>query len=222
MKPAKHDDSEDGTAVAPVDDGAEPTAAPAAAEPAAPEPVAEPEAGEAAEAEAVVDREAALEAELATLKDQLLRALAETENLRRRFERERADVAKYAMAGFARELLSTLDNLRRALESVPADAERDDDTLKNLLAGVGLTERELLQSFAKHGVRKIEPMDVPFDHNLHQAMFEVEGTGKPAGTVVQLLQTGYMLHDRLLRPAMVGVAKARPEDSNHQPVDTTA
>ncbi len=216
-----------------VDEDTAPAAEPATAEPAGGEaeaahglaPTAEvpaPEDGPAEEPAAPPNREAELAAELATLKDQLLRALAETENLRRRSARDRDETAKYAMAGFARDLLSPVDNLRRALESVPADADRDNEALATLLSGVELTERELLQAFEKHGLRKIEPMDVPFDHNVHQAMFEVEDTGKPAGTVVQLLQAGYMLHDRLLRPAMVGVAKGEPDESTHQPVDTTA
>ena len=211
-----------------ADEDAAPTAEPAAAEPAGGEAEvangleAAAEDAPAEGPESPPDREAELAAEVATLKDQLLRALAETENLRRRAARDRDDTAKYAMAGFARDLLSPVDNLRRALESVPAEADRDDDALATLLSGVELTERELLQAFEKHGLRKIEPMDVPFDHSVHQAMFEVEDTGKAAGTVVQLLQAGYMLRDRLLRPAMVGVAKGEPEDSTHQPVDTTA
>ncbi len=186
---------------------------PEATEPEAAEPEAgEPEAGEPEETAAAPDPVAALEAEMASLKDQLLRALAETENQRRRFERDRAEVVKYAFADFARELLSPVDNLRRALESLPADADMKDQVLKTLLAGVELTERELLQAFEKHGMRKIEPLDTPFDYNLHQAMFELENTGKPPGTVVEVLQPGYMLHDRLLRPAMVGLAKAKRDD----------
>jgi molecular chaperone GrpE len=201
--------------------------APAAAE-AAPEPAVEegaPEAEEvpAGEPEAAQpEREAELEAEVAALRDQLLRALAEAENIRKRAEREREDAAKYGVAGFTRDLLSPVDNLRRALEAVPPDAADDDEPLKNLLAGVELTERELLRALEKHGVRKVEPLDVPFDHNLHQAMFEVPNTGKPAGTVVELLQPGYVLHQRLLRPALVGVAKADKGDTSHQPVDTVA
>jgi len=219
MNDPKKDGEQAGAAApagAPAAEAGTPAAEAGPPEAAAAAPEALADAGEAP------DRAAALEAEVAALKDQLLRALAETENLRRRAERERAEVAKYAMAGFARDLLSTVDNLRRALESAPADADPDADALKNLLDGIGLTERELLQAMAKHGVSKIEPMDVPFDHNFHQAMFEVPGTGKPAGTVVQLMQPGYLLHDRLLRPAMVGLAKAEDTDADHQPVDTTA
>ncbi len=155
------------------------------------------------------ERIAALEAELAEYKDRLLRALAETENIRRRAERERADTQKYAVGGFARDLLAPADNLRRALDSVPMTEARDDKT-RSLLEGVAATERELLSVFERHGLKRIDPSGERFDHNLHQAIFEAENTGQPAGTVVQVLQPGYVLHDRLLRPAMVGVAKGAP------------
>lgn len=148
----------------------------------------------------------AVEAELADAKDRLLRALAETENVRRRAERERSDAARFGAANFAKDLLNVADNLRRALESVP-EGERGDELMRNLLQGVAATERELLAAFERHGVRRIDPVGERFDHNLHQAMFEVENTGRPAGTVVQVLQPGYVMHDRLLRPALVGVAK---------------
>jgi molecular chaperone GrpE len=153
-------------------------------------------------------RVAALEAELAEHKDQLLRALAETENIRRRGQREREDTAKYAIAGFAKELLSVADNLRRALDSLP-EAEARDARTRGLLAGVDATERELLSVFERHGIRRIDPEGERFDHNLHQAIFEAERSDKPGGTVVEVLQPGYVLHDRLLRPAMVGVAKEK-------------
>jgi molecular chaperone GrpE len=153
-------------------------------------------------------RVAALEAELAEHKDQLLRALAETENIRRRGQREREDTAKYAIAGFAKELLSVADNLRRALDSLP-EAEAKDARTRGLLAGVDATERELLSVFERHGIRRIDPEGERFDHNLHQAIFEAERSDKPGGTVVEVLQPGYVLHDRLLRPAMVGVAKEK-------------
>jgi len=147
-----------------------------------------------------------LESETAQLKDQLLRALAEQENVRRRAQRERDDAVKYAAQKIAADLVSSADNLRRALESMP-EAKAKDDATKQLLAGVAATERELLGAFEKHGIRKLVPDGEKFDHNFHQAMFELENTGKPAGTIVQVLQAGYVLHDRLLRPAMVGVAK---------------
>ena len=151
-------------------------------------------------------RVAVLEAELAEQKDQLLRALAETENIRRRAQREREEVSKYAVAGFAKELLSVADNLRRALDSLSESEARDERT-RGLLAGVAATERELLSVFERHGIRRIDPDGERFDHNLHQAIFEAERPGKPGGMVIEVLQPGYVLHDRLLRPAMVGVAK---------------
>lgn len=166
-------------------------------------------------------RIAALEAEVAALKDQHLRALAEVENVRRRSTKEREDAVRYAAAGVARDLLSVADNLRRAQESVP-DAEGQSDVVKTLIEGVAATERELLASFERNAIKQVSPLDQKFDHNFHQAIFEVENTGKPAGTVVQVLQPGYVLHDRLLRPAMVGVAKGGAEgDTAHQHVDTS-
>ena len=147
-----------------------------------------------------------LEVELAESKDRLLRALAETENVRRRAERERADAAKYGAVALAKDLLNVADNLRRALDSLPAE-QAGDERVRNLLQGVAATERELLAAFERHGIRRVDPAGERFDHNLHQAMFEVENTGQPPGTVVQVLQPGYVMHDRLLRPAMVGVAK---------------
>src|ERR1700751_5223641 len=156
------------------------------------------------------DRLIALEAELAEQKDQLLRALAETENVRRRAQREREDASKYAVAGFAKDLLSAADNLRRALDSLP-EAEVKDERTRSLLAGVAATERELLSVFERHGIRRIDPKGDPFDHNFHQPIFEAEREDQPSGTVVEVLQPGYVLHDRLLRPAMVGVAKGGPK-----------
>ncbi len=165
-------------------------------------------AGEAAETafEGIDDRIAELEAEAARLKDQYLRAVAEAENIRRRGERERQDALKYGATAFARDMLPVADNLRRALDTLPEDA-RADEHVRGFVEGVELTERELLTAFSRHGIDCVQPMDVPFDHNRHQAMFEVPGTGKPDGTVVQCLQAGWVMHDRLLRPALVGVAK---------------
>jgi len=156
------------------------------------------------------DRLTALEAELADQKDRLLRALAETENVRRRAQREREDASKYAVTGFAKDLLSAADNLRRALESLP-ETEVKDERTRSLLAGVAATERELLSVFERYGIRRIDPKGEPFDHNFHQAIFEAERADQPSGTVVEVLQPGYVLHDRLLRPAMVGVAKGGPK-----------
>ena len=166
-----------------------------------------PDEGAAASPE---ERVAALEAELADTRDRLLRALAETENVRRRAQREREDTLRYAISGFAKDLLATADNLRRALDSV-SEAEITDVRLRSLLDGVAATERELLSVFERHGLQRIDPKGERFDHNFHQAVFEVERPDAPAGTVIEVLQPGYILHDRLLRPAMVGVAKAPAE-----------
>jgi molecular chaperone GrpE len=161
---------------------------------------------DAAESATADDRLLALETELAEAKDRLLRALAETENTRRRAQREREDLQKYAITGFTKDLLSPVDNLRRALDSMP-EAEVHDAKLRALLDGVAATERELLVALERHGVKRIDPKGEKFDHNFHQAIFEAENSGQSAGTVVEVLQPGYVLHDRLLRPAMVGVAK---------------
>jgi len=168
----------------------------------------DPAEGDAAQPSAE-EQVVALEAELADAKDRLLRALAETENTRRRAQREREDTQKYAITGFARDLLSPVDNLRRALESIP-EAEINDSRVRSLLDGVAATERELLGALERHGVKRIDPKGEKFDHNFHQAIFEAPNPDKPAGTIVEVLQAGYVLHDRLLRPAMVGVAKGGP------------
>jgi molecular chaperone GrpE len=158
---------------------------------------------------------ARLEAEVANLKDQLLRALAETENSRRRSQRERDEAVRYAASGFARDMLPVADNLRRALDAVPEEAMAADESLKTLADGVGLTERQLIAAFERHGIRRVAPEPGErFDPHLHQAMFEVPNTGQPAGSIVQVMQPGYLLHDRLLRPAMVGVAKGSAGEGN--------
>lgn len=177
-----------------------PAGAPEAAAPEAPEPTAE-------------QRIAALEAQVAELKDRALRAMAETENTRRRFEREREDAVKYAAGAFARDILSVADNLRRAIESAAQEQARGNDpaeALKHLMAGVEVTERELLNVFERHGIQRIEALGQKFDANLHQAMFEVEDPNKPAGTVVQVMAQGFTIAGRLLRAAMVGVSKGGP------------
>ena len=158
----------------------------------------------------VEDRLTTVEAELGDTKDRLLRALAETENVRRRFQREREDAQKYAISGFAKDLLTVVDNLRRALDAMP-EAEVTEPRTRSLLDGVAATERELLAAFERSGLTRIDPKGERFDHNFHQAIFEAERPGAPAGTVIEVLQPGYLLHDRLLRPAMVGVAKAGAE-----------
>jgi len=147
----------------------------------------------------------------AELKDQLLRALADTENTRRRAEREKADTAKYATANMARAVLGVADNLSRALASVSAEAKAADEDLNNLCVGIELTETEMVNAFEQFGIKPIEAMGKKFDHNFHQAMFEIEDLDQPAGTVIQQVQRGYVIHDRLLRPAMVGVTKGGPK-----------
>jgi len=172
------------------------------------------------------DALAAARAEAAQLKDQLLRAMAETENTRRRAVRDRDDAQKYGITNFAREVLSVADNLRRALEAIPADTLQSDEALRTLYDGVAATERQLETALSKQQIERIWPEGERFDSNFHQAMFEVPGSGKPAGTVVQVLQAGYKIHDRLLRPALVGVAKGGAAAANDAgpggSVDTTA
>jgi molecular chaperone GrpE len=152
-----------------------------------------------------------LESEVATLKDQLLRTLADGENLRRRTEREKTDMSKYAITSFARQIISVADNLTRALESVGEEARGGNEELENLYVGIEMTEKELLSSFEQFHIKIVESIGQKFDHNLHQAMFEIEDPDQPAGLVVQEMQKGYVLHDRLLRPAMVGVSKGGPK-----------
>ena len=182
------------------------------------------ETAEDAQAAAAAQRIKALEAEVAELKDRSLRALADAENTRRRAQRETADARKFGPSGLAKDLLNVSDNLRRALESVPDELRQGDEQLNNLATGVEMVEKELLGAFGKHGITKIEPLGEPFNHDLHEAMYEVAGTGKPAGTVVELMQPGFLLHDRLLRPARVGIAKAEPEAPTEgvERVDTIA
>ncbi len=151
-------------------------------------------------------RVAALEAELGALKDQALRALAEAENTRRRAVKERDDMRKFAIADFARDILGFADNFRRAREAIPADLAATDDRFKNVIVGIEAMEREVVAVLDKHGVKRLNPMGEPFNPNFHEVMFEAPGTGKPGGTVVQVIETGYVIHDRLLRPARVGVA----------------
>jgi molecular chaperone GrpE len=167
---------------------------------------------------------AALQAEYLVIKDQLLRAVAETENTRRRLTRERDETAKYAAANFAKEMLDVADNLHRALAAIPADALAQDESLKSLFDGVSATERQLDAAFTRQHIKRIWPEGEKFDSNLHQAMFEVPGTDQPTGTVVQVLQAGYVMHDRLLRPALVGVAKGDPKPTGDAPghIDTMA
>jgi molecular chaperone GrpE len=162
----------------------------------------------AAQADASPDPTAERAREAADLKDRLLRSLAEMENLRRRTEKQVADERVYGIAGFARDMLAVADNMRRALDAVtPELRETADPAVKALIEGVELTERELLKVLEKHGVKKLEPLGSRFDPNLHQAMYEVPDPSVPAGTVVQAVQAGYTIGDRVLRPALVAVSK---------------
>jgi molecular chaperone GrpE len=150
----------------------------------------------------------ALERDHAEMKDRLLRTLAEMENLRKRTEREVADSRLYGIAGFARDVLGVADNMRRALDAVPAEARANAQAgMKALVDGVELTERELLKALEKNGVRQFSPLGEKFDPNVHQAMFEVPDPSVPAGSIVQVMQPGYMIGERVLRPALVGVSK---------------
>jgi molecular chaperone GrpE len=168
---------------------------------------------EASELDLVAELEKA-RSEAASLKDQLLRALAETENTRRRVQREREDSARYAVAPLAKEILPVADNLARALAAVPKEALAQDEALRNLVEGIAATERQLQAALERNNIKLVDPMGEKFDSHRHQAMFEVPSPGKPSGTVVQVLQPGYVLHDRLLRPALVGVAKGEPSAAN--------
>ncbi len=156
------------------------------------------------------ERIAKLESDLAEARDRMLRALAETENVRRRLEREREDTARYAISRFAGDILTVADNLRRALDAVPAAAVEKDEFLAKLVDGVGATEKNLLQVLEKNGVKKLNPAGQKFDPNFHEVLFELEAPDQPAGTVVQVLEAGYTIGDRLLRPARVAAAKGGP------------
>ena len=169
--------------------------------------------------------EPSVEERAAEMKDRLLRALADVENTRRRAARDVEDARKYASSGFARDLLNVSDNLRRGLEAVSDDVQEGNETIKNLVTGIEMVERELLSAFERHGIKKVDPLGEAFDHNFHQAMYEKPDTEFANGTVAEVLQPGYVMHDRLLRPAMVAVAKgdaaATPSDDLNT-VDTTA
>jgi molecular chaperone GrpE len=148
------------------------------------------------------------------LKDRALRVAAEMENLRRRTARDVHDARAYAIANFAREMLSVSDNLRRALDAIPADAKASGDAgFTAFIDGVEITERAMLSALERHGVKKLEPEGERFDPNFHQAMFEVPNPDVPANTVIQVVQPGYSIGERVLRPAMVGVAKGGPKQA---------
>lgn len=164
-------------------------------------------------------RIAELEALAAEANDRALRALAEAENVRRRAERDKQDASKYAIAGFARDVLGVGDNLRRALDSIDADARKASDAMENLATGVELTERDLHAIMERQAIKRIDPLGQRFDSNQHEALFEIPDDSQPAGTVAQVIEVGYMLHDRLLRPAKVGVTKGGPKAAPAQQTD---
>jgi len=149
----------------------------------------------------------ALKEENADLKDRLLRAAAEMENLRRRTERDKSDTAKFAVSNFARDTLTIADNIARAIAHVPEDAAEEDPALKSFLDGMKVTERELMNVMERHGIARLDPKGERFDPNKHQAMFEVDDKDVAEGTIVEVVQAGYVIADRILRPAMVGIAK---------------
>ena len=159
-----------------------------------------------------------LAAERDELRDQLLRTLADNENLRRRTERELAAAKKYGAMGFARDLMASVDNLDKAIDLIPENKDELDETVKNILIGVEMTGREIASVLERHNISKISPDGEKFDYNLHQAMFEVPSDDVEPGIVMQVVQSGYQLHDRLLRPAMVGVSKpASPPQTTEAP-----
>jgi molecular chaperone GrpE len=177
-------------------------------------------ADSSAEDTAPDERVATLAAEVSELKDKLLRTLAEQENLRRRTEREVADSRQYAVTSFAREMLIVADNLRRAIQAVPPEARATDPALSTLMDGVDATERGLEQTLTKFGVRQISPKGQKFDPGFHQAMYEVETPDSPPGTITDVIQAGYVIGDRVLRPALVALAKAPRPPANDNPIET--
>ena len=155
-----------------------------------------------------LNEEKSIEEKLAEAQDQVLRTLAESENLRRRLEREKEDLGNYIVSNFAKEILAVVDNLQRAIKSIE-DKKDDKDALSTFVEGVELTEKQLISSLEKFKIYKINTINEPFDPNLHQAMFEVEGKHSEAGKISEVIQDGYTIGDRLLRPAMVGVFKSK-------------
>lgn len=175
----------------------------------------------AGDKELSVDPVEALIAERDSLKDQLLRALADVENMRRRTEREMETARKYGHTGFARDLVGAIDNLARAVEAAPKDEEAPSaEAIDGLVTGIEMSWQEIQTTMERHGIRRISPMDEKFDYNFHQAMFEMPSADLAPGTVVEVVQHGYVLHDRLLRPAMVGVSKAaEPQENSKDDVE---
>ncbi len=160
---------------------------------------------------------AALQAEVADFKDKWIRAHAEIDNVRKRLEREKEETAKYAITKLARDIVNVGDNFQRAISAVPPHAAEQDAALKSFLEGVVMTERELLNVLERYGIKRIHPANEPFNPHMHQAVMEMERADVTAGTVVQVFQAGYMIEDRVLRPAMVAVAKGGPKAAAPQP-----
>lgn len=159
----------------------------------------------------VESRIAILEAELADAKDKMLRAVAEQENVRRRAQKDIENAQRRLMKGFAGDLLAVADNLRRALDSIDATTRQETPALENVLIGVEMTERELMNAFGKHGIHQMQPVGQPFDPNFHEALFEIPDESQPSGTVGQVVETGYVIGDQPLRAAKVGVTKGGPK-----------
>ena len=157
-----------------------------------------------------------LEQKVLDLKDQLMRTLADGENLRKRTLKEVEHSKKYSHISFVKDLVSSVDNLQRALEAVPEDKSSLPEPIKNLIIGLEIVEKEITSTLEKHNVKQIDPLGEKFDYNFHQAMFEVPTNDDEPGTVVQVSQKGYILHDRLVRPAMVGISKKIDENNNHE------
>jgi molecular chaperone GrpE len=170
-----------------------------------------PPSAEAGEPSALETRIAQLESQIADLTDRLLRAHAEMDNMRKRAEKERSETAKYAISKFAQDIVTVADNFERAVAAVPPGAAEQDVALKSLVDGVSMTEREFLNVLERHGVRRIEPRGELFNPHLHQAVIEQHNADVPAGTVLQVFQVGYEIEERVLRPAMVAVAKGGPK-----------
>ena len=156
-----------------------------------------------------------LQKQVTDLKDQLMRSLADGENLRKRTLKEVEHAKKYSHITFVRDLVSSVDNLQRALESVPDDNSQLSEPIKNLIIGLDIVEKEIITTFEKHNLKQIQPLGEKFDYNFHQAMFEVPTNDTEAGIVVEVSQKGYLLHDRLVRPAMVGISKKIEDKENH-------
>jgi molecular chaperone GrpE len=197
---------------APQDDSAGRQGGPAGAAPAGGDPgAATPQASAEPAQRTPHDVIVALQAEAAELKDRLLRAHAEVENIRKRSEREKEETAKYAVTKLARDVVNVGDNFQRAIDAIPAGAAEQDPALKSFLEGVTMTERELLNVLERHGIRRVQPTNEPFNPHLHQAVMEIPRSDVPSGTIVQVFQAGFMIEDRVLRPAMVAVSKGGPK-----------